>query len=61
VRGSNARDLSVQLSLPQLPQHYVFLIITCIYSSTKLKKRAEQVLPGSEGGGQGQEGEMAQI
>jgi hypothetical protein len=30
---------------------YVFLIIAYIFSSTKLEKRAEQVLPGSEGGG----------
>jgi hypothetical protein len=43
----------------------VFLIIAYVFSSTKLEKRAEQGLPGSEGGGvrgrgQGQEGEMAQ-
>jgi hypothetical protein len=29
----------------------VFLIIAYAYSSTKLEKRAEQVLPGSEGVG----------
>jgi hypothetical protein len=28
---------------------YVFLIIAYVYSSTKLEKRAEQVLPGSGG------------
>jgi hypothetical protein len=32
-------------------KHYVFLIIAYVYSSTKLEKRAEQVLPGSKGGG----------
>jgi hypothetical protein len=32
-------------------KHYVFLIIVFIYSSIKLEKRAEQVLPGSNGGG----------
>jgi hypothetical protein len=32
-------------------KHYVFLIITYVYSSTQLEKRAEQVLPGSEGSG----------
>jgi hypothetical protein len=42
------------------------LIIAYVFSSTKLEKRAEQVLPGSEGlwrgegGGRGQGGEMAQ-
>jgi hypothetical protein len=29
---------------------FVLLIITYIFSSTKLEIRAEQVLPGSEGG-----------
>jgi hypothetical protein len=43
---------------------YIFLIISCVFSSTKLEKRAEQVLSGSEGGA-GKEwgregGEMAQ-
>jgi hypothetical protein len=28
---------------------YVFLIIVYVYISTKLEKRVEQVLPGSEG------------
>jgi hypothetical protein len=28
----------------------VFLIISYVFSSTKLEERAEQVLPGSEGG-----------
>jgi hypothetical protein len=30
-----------------------FLIIAYVYSSTKLEKRAEQVLPGSKGWGRG--------
>jgi hypothetical protein len=32
------------------------LIIACVFSSTKLEKRAEQVLPGCEGGGGEREG-----
>jgi hypothetical protein len=48
-----------------LQKCFVFLIIAHIYSSTKLEKRAKQVLPASkgglegEGGSRGQEGEMA--
>jgi hypothetical protein len=35
-------------------KYYVFLIIAYIHSSTKLEKKAEQVLPGSKrGGGRG--------
>jgi hypothetical protein len=34
--------------------NFVFVIISYVYSSTKLERRAEQVLPGSEGmGGEG--------
>jgi hypothetical protein len=45
-------------SYPYLNKHkrYVFLIIAYVFSSKKLEKRAEQVLPGSErgkGGGGG--------
>jgi hypothetical protein len=39
------------------------IIISYVFSSTKLERRAEQVLPGSEGGGgvrQGQGRVMAQ-
>jgi hypothetical protein len=36
-------------------KHYVFLIIAYVFSSTKLEKRAKQVLPGSEGGGRARE------
>jgi hypothetical protein len=50
VHGSNARNLSVQLSLYQLAKCYVFLIIAYVYCSTKLEIRAEQVLLGSEEG-----------
>jgi hypothetical protein len=39
-----------------LRKHFVFLIIAYVFSSTKLKKREEQVLPGSEVGGEGAEG-----
>jgi hypothetical protein len=30
---------------------YVFIIISFVFSSTKLKKKAERVLPGSKEGG----------
>jgi hypothetical protein len=33
-------------------KHFVFLIIAYVYSSTKLEKRAEQVLPEIEQGGE---------
>jgi hypothetical protein len=38
-------------SCPYLKQQklFVFLIIAYVFSSTKLEKRAEQFLPGSEG------------
>jgi hypothetical protein len=50
----------------KLAKTHVFLIIAYVFSSTKLEKKAEQVLPRSEesgeekGGGRGQGGEMAQ-
>jgi hypothetical protein len=34
----------------------VFLIIAYVFSSTKLEKRTEQVLPGSKGIGEGARG-----
>jgi hypothetical protein len=43
----------------KLEKSYVFLIISSVFSSTKWEKRAEQVLPGSKGsgdGGRGREG-----
>jgi hypothetical protein len=46
VHGSNAR---IKLSLSQTSKNAVFLIIAYAFSSTKLKKRSEQILPGSEG------------
>jgi hypothetical protein len=40
----------------------VFLIISYVFSSTKLEKGAEQVLPGSQwGGGRKTGGEMAPL
>jgi hypothetical protein len=39
----------------KLEKCYVFLLITYIFSSIKLEKRAEQVLPESEGGGEERE------
>jgi hypothetical protein len=50
-----SRNLSVQSSLSKTSN--VFLIIAYVFSSTKLEKRAEQVLPGSEGGGEGEVGD----
>jgi hypothetical protein len=35
----------------KLAKRYVFLIISYVFSSTKLEKRTEQVLPGSQGKG----------
>jgi hypothetical protein len=35
---------------------FVFLIIAYVFSSIKLEKRAEQVLPGREGGGRKRKG-----
>jgi hypothetical protein len=60
VHGSNARNLSVKLSLSQLAKTLVFLIIAYVSSLTKLEKRAEQVLPGSEGGWGRKEGKGGQ-
>jgi hypothetical protein len=46
-----ARNLTVELSLSQLAK-MLCLIIACFYSSTELEKSTEQVLPGSEVGGE---------
>jgi hypothetical protein len=43
----------------KLAKTYVFLIIAYVFSSTKLEKRAEQVLPGRERVG-GEEGSREQ-
>jgi hypothetical protein len=54
MHGSNARNLSVYLSLSQLAK----MLCLSYYCLCLLfnKKRAEQVLPGSkEGGGRGRE------
>jgi hypothetical protein len=52
VHGSNARNLSVELSLSQTSKNAVFLIIAYVFSSTKSEKRAQQVLHGAEWGAQ---------
>jgi hypothetical protein len=65
VRGSNAKNLSVYLSLSQLAKMLCLPYYVYVLSSIKLELRAEQVLPGSkwgwagEGGGR-QGGEMTQ-
>jgi hypothetical protein len=41
--------LGISLSLSQASENAIFLIISYVFSSTKLEKRAEHVLPGSEG------------
>jgi hypothetical protein len=51
VHGSNARNLSTQLSLTQLAKTLFLPIYAYVFSSAKLQLRAERVLPGSEGGG----------
>jgi hypothetical protein len=56
VHGSSARNLSVQLFLSQTSKNTVFLIIAYVFSSTKLKNRVAQVLPGSEVSGEETEG-----
>jgi hypothetical protein len=68
VHGSNARNLAVQhFLISNLQKYYVFLIISCVFSSTKWEnKRTEQVLPGSRGrvtlgGGVGGMGKVTQI
>jgi hypothetical protein len=67
VHGSNARNLPcIAIFISSQQKCYVFLIIAYVFSSTKLEKRAEQILPGSKGAGGerkevgGQRGEMAQ-
>jgi hypothetical protein len=50
MHGSNARNLSIYVSLSQLDKSYVFLTIAYVSSSTKLEKTAEQVLPEVRGG-----------
>jgi hypothetical protein len=51
VHESNARNLSVQLSLTQLAETLCLPYYAYVFSSTKLEIRAEQVLPGSKGEG----------
>jgi hypothetical protein len=51
VHESNARNLSIQLSLTQLAKMLCLPYYAYVFSSTKLEIRAEQVLPGSQWGG----------
>jgi hypothetical protein len=46
---SNARNLCIAILISNKQKCYVFLIIGYVFSSTKLEKRAEHILPGSEG------------
>jgi hypothetical protein len=50
VHESNVRNLSVWLSLTQLAKMLCLPYYACVFSSTKLVIRAEQDLPGIEGG-----------
>jgi hypothetical protein len=67
VHGSNARNLSVKLSLSPASKNAMSFLLFHIFSSTKSeKKRAEQDQPGINGGpvlgkGGGMGGEVAQI
>jgi hypothetical protein len=58
VHGSNARNISVQLSLTQLAKTLCLPYYAYVFSSTKLVIKAEQDLPGTEGEreGGGEEG-----
>jgi hypothetical protein len=56
VHESNARNISVSLSLTQLAKMLCLPYYAYVFSSTKLVIRTEQNLPGSDegvGGGQG--------
>jgi hypothetical protein len=66
VHGSNARNLPVYLSLCQLAKTLCLSYYCLCLLFNKIGEKAEQVLPGSErgvegeGGGSGLGGEMAQ-
>jgi hypothetical protein len=45
------KSLCIAILISNWQKRCVFLIAAYVFSSTKLEKRAEQVLPGSEGGG----------
>jgi hypothetical protein len=66
VHGSNARNLSVLLSLTQLAKMLCLSYYAYVVSSTKLEIRAEQIVPGNKVGlggvigNHGQGGEMTQ-
>jgi hypothetical protein len=50
VHESNARNISVQLSSTQLAKTLYLPYWACLFSSIKLVIKAEQDLPGTEGG-----------
>jgi hypothetical protein len=50
VHESNARNLSIYLSLTQLAKTLCLPYYAYVFSSTKLEIRAEEVLPGSKEG-----------
>jgi hypothetical protein len=48
VHGSNAKNVSVQLSLSQTSKNAMSFFLVLVFSSTKSENnKAEQVLPGS--------------
>jgi hypothetical protein len=51
VHGSNAKNISVWLSLTNKNALLCLSYYAYVFSSTKLERRAEQVLPGSRGVG----------
>jgi hypothetical protein len=59
VYGSNTRNLYGYLYLKLAKM--LFLIISYVFSPTKLEKREEQVLPGSGGGGGKEAVEMGHV
>jgi hypothetical protein len=60
VHESNARTLSVQLSLTPLAKKLWLPYYAYVFSSRKLEIRAEQALPRSEGRRGGESGEDGQ-
>jgi hypothetical protein len=58
VHGSNAKNLSYSYLYLKLAKMLCFsyYLLCFLFSSTKLEKRAEQVLPGSEKCGRKREG-----
>jgi hypothetical protein len=46
-------EAMLEIFISNKQKRCVFLMISYVFSSTKLENRAEQVLPGREGGGGG--------